>query len=441
MWSKLQLATGLSLLHCTISFAQTVDFRRDVAPILRSNCLPCHNAQRNYAGLRIETAPLARKAIVAGQPDQSKLYTTMETPTGKPGAMPPGGPQVPKAQRDVIRQWIATGAAWPEGETLNTGPVAKLDEKTLVEQLRKRIMSASKETSASQMKAYKAPIPETVASFEMVAIPGGEFVMGTPATEKGRRPDEGPQHKVKLEPFWMQKHEVTWDEYRLFMFANQAGEKQGVDPAVDAVSRPTRPYVEMSFGMGINGYPAISMTQHAANKYAQWLSARTGHFYRLPTEAEWEYACRANSPEPSNLSEYAWFAQNSNGKYEKVGTKKLNAWGLHDMLGNVMEWTLDQYTADYSQWKDPVTWMPWVRSTRPYPHTARGGSWNDEADNLRCGARTASDASWKMQDPQLPKSIWYLTDAQWLGFRLVRPLKVPSAEEMFRYWNNGVEVE
>jgi formylglycine-generating enzyme required for sulfatase activity len=430
------------LAACAVAaYGQTLDFRRDVAPILRANCLPCHNAQRNYAGLRIDTPALARKAIVPGNPDQSKLYTSMELPTGKPGAMPPGGPQVAKGQRDVIRQWIGAGAAWPEGESLNTGPIAKLDEKTVIEQLRKRIVSASKENTAAQMKAYKAEIPGTIGSFEMVVVPGGEFTMGTPPTEKGRRADEGPQHKVSLEPFWMQKFEVAWDEYRLFMFSNQAGEKQGADPAVDAISRPTRPYVEMSFGMGINGYPAISMTQHAANKYAQWLSARTGHFYRLPTEAEWEYACRAGAPEPANLSEYAWFSQNSNGKYEKVGTKKPNAWGLHDMLGNVMEWTLDQYTPDYSQWKAPVTVMPWLRPTKPYPHTARGGSWNDESDGCRCGARTASDASWKMQDPQLPKSIWYLTDAQWLGFRLVRPLKVPSAEEMFRYWNNGVEVE
>ena len=151
-------------------------------------------------------------------------------------------------------------------------------------------------------------------------------------------------------PFWMQAHEVTWDEYRLFMFATQGGEIAHKDELVDAVSRPTKPYVEMSFGMGIDGFPAISMTQHAANKYAEWLSARTGEFYRLPTEAEWEYACRAGTTtefhfgdDASQLGDYAWYAANSEGKYQKVGTKKPNAWGLYDMLGNVMEWTLDQY--------------------------------------------------------------------------------------------------
>jgi formylglycine-generating enzyme required for sulfatase activity len=249
---------------------------------------------------------------------------------------------------------------------------------------------------------------------------------------------------VKVDPFWMGTHEVTWDEYRLFMFSQLANETKGKDENLDAISRPTRPYVEMSFGMGLNGYPAISMTQHAANKYAQWLSAKTGQFYRLPTEAEWEYACRAGTTtaysfgdDPSKINDYAWYGDNTNGKYEQVGKKKPNPWGLYDMHGNVAEWTLDMY-GPYSG-TDQAN--PYVRSTKTYPQVVRGGSWVDPATQLRCGARLASDASWKMQDPQLPKSIWYLTDAQFLGFRLVRPLKVPTVEEMYRYWNNGVENE
>jgi formylglycine-generating enzyme required for sulfatase activity len=135
------------------------------------------------------------------------------------------------------------------------------------------------------------------------------------------------------------------------------------------------------------------------------------------------------------LADYAWYAADSGGKYQKVETKKPNAWGLYDMLGNVMEWTLDQY----APYPNSEQTNPWVRATQPYPHAVRGGSWNDPADAVRCTARVASDASWKQQDPQLPKSIWYQTDAQWLGFRLVRPAKVPSPEEMFKYWNSGVE--
>jgi formylglycine-generating enzyme required for sulfatase activity len=272
----------------------------------------------------------------------------------------------------------------------------------------------------------------------MMAIPAGEFQMGSPATDPLHKKDEQPQHKVRLDAFWMQAHEVTWDEYRLFMFATQGGEIARKDELVDAVSRPTRPYVEMSFGMGINGFPAISMTQHAANKYAEWLSARTGEYYRLPTEAEWEYACRAGTnTEPSPLGDYAWYAANSSEKYQKVGTRKPNAWGLYDMLGNVMEWTLDQY-APYSA---SAQVNPWVKATKPYPNAVRGGSWNDPPEMVRCAARVASDATWKQQDPQLPKSIWYLTDAQWLGFRLVRPGRVPTPEEMYSYWNSGLEHE
>ena len=135
------------------------------------------------------------------------------------------------------------------------------------------------------------------------------------------------------------------------------------------------------------------------------------------------------------MGDYAWTAANSGGKYEKVATKKPNAWGLYDMLGNAMEWTLDAY----APYKAGAQTNPWVKATAPYPHVARGGSWNDPIDASRCTARVASDASWKQQDPQLPKSIWYMTDAQWLGFRLVRPAKVPTADEMFAYWNSGVE--
>lgn len=294
------------------------------------------------------------------------------------------------------------------------------DEHATVNRIHESIVAHQYEKAAR----YKVTIPNTTVSYEMLSIPAGEFLMGS--THKA---NEEPTHRVRVDAFWMQAHEVTWDEYRLFMF------QKDKDPSVDAVSTPTRPYMEMSFGMGINGYPAISMTQHAANKYAEWLSAKTGEFYRLPTEAEWEYACRGGGDDPTPLGDYAWYAANSKSKYQQVATRKPNAWGLFDMLGNVMEWTLD----GYAPYNAAAQTNPWVRPTGPYPHAVRGGSWNDPADMVRCTSRVASDASWKEQDPQLPKSIWYMTDAQWLGFRLVRPARVPAAEEMYRYWNSGVE--
>jgi formylglycine-generating enzyme required for sulfatase activity len=313
-----------------------------------------------------------------------------------------------------------------------------------VRQIRARIEERGKKTAGGPPKAYKVTIPNTTFSYGMAPVPAGEFLMGSAGP--GAAKDEQPQHQVRLDAFWMQTHEVTWDSYLMFMFADQAKERDRPDPLVDAQSRPTGPHLEMSFGRGNSGFPAISMTQYAANKYAQWLSAKTGEYYRLPTEAEWEYACRAGTATgigAGQLGDYAWYAKNSpvpdftDGTYHKIGTKKPNAWGLYDMLGNVMEWTLDQY-APYTA--APAV-NPWVKATAPYPHAVRGGSWNDDEDRVRCTVRVASNADWKKQDPQLPKSIWYMTDAQWLGFRLVRPATLPSAEEMYRAWNSGVELD
>jgi formylglycine-generating enzyme required for sulfatase activity len=318
-----------------------------------------------------------------------------------------------------------------------------LDPKELaaVQKIRARIEEQARKAPGGPPAAYKVTIPNTTVTYGMAPVPGGEFLMGS--ADPG---NEQPQHKVRLDAFWMQTHEVTWDSYLMFMFADQAKETDHPDAIVDALSRPTGPHLEMSFGRGNNGFPAISMTQHAANKYAEWLSAKTGEYYRLPTEAEWEYACRAGSPTgipAAQLGDYAWFVTNSptgtfsGGTYHPIGTKKPNAWGLYDMLGNVMEWTLDQYTP----YANAEAENPWVRSTTSYPHAVRGGSWHDEAAKVSCTVRVASQAAWKMLDPQLPKSVWYMTNAQWLGFRLIRPAKLPPAEEMYRAWNNGVQMD
>ncbi len=318
-----------------------------------------------------------------------------------------------------------------------------------------RITANPNPGSAAEMKAYTNTIPGTRVSYGMVPIPAGEFVMGSPDSEAGHKPDEAPQHKVQISPFWMGQMEVTWNEYELFMYPDEekrtratlASDPNG-DKLADAVTHPSKPYVEMSFGMGKDGFPAISMTQHGANKYCQWLSAKTGQFYRLPTEAEWEYACRAGTTttyffgdDASKLPEYAWFEQNSDFKYQKVGKKKPNPWGLYDIYGNVVEWTLDQYDPNYYKECSATTPVidPWNKATKPYPHAVRGGSWDDESVMCRSAARRGSDRSWKMQDPQLPKSVWYFSDAQWIGFRIVRPLKIPTAVEMQKYWTSGVE--
>jgi formylglycine-generating enzyme required for sulfatase activity len=351
-----------------------------------------------------------------------------------------------------VYNWSGAGCT---AGAFGTLPSLADNDNVTIPDIYSRITERLTVTNATDMKPYTNVIPGTAVPYVMLPIPGGEFEMGSPDSEAGRKPDEGPQHKVKIEPFWMEQCEVTWSEYELFMYNDEERRMRSTlptdaaaDKIADAVTHPSKPYVEMSFGMGKEGYPAISMTHHAANKYCQWLSAKTGQFYRLPTEAEWEYACRAGTTtayffgnDPGKLGDYAWFEQNSDFKYQKVGKKKPNPWGLYDVYGNVLEWVLDQYDPDYYKQcaSQGVVEEPWNKATKPYPHSARGGSWDDEAVKCRSAARRGSERAWKMTDPQLPKSIWYLSDAQWIGFRIIRPLKVPPPEELQKYWTSGTE--
>jgi formylglycine-generating enzyme required for sulfatase activity len=302
-----------------------------------------------------------------------------------------------------------------------------------------------------EMKTYTELIEHTPAKIEMSPIPGGKFAMGSPEQEVDRAEDEGPVHEVEISPFWMSKYEITWNAYEVWMSDTDILRRQvlGVkankrDKLADEyqLTQPTKPYTDMTFGMGKRDYPAICMTQHAARTFCKWLSAKTGRYYRLPSEAEWEYACRAGTKtaysfgdNPSQLDEYAWHYENSQDKYHKVGQKKPNPWGLYDMHGNVAEWVLDQYGEDgYRQHeaKDPL-----VIPRTLYPRVVRGGSWDESPEVLRSAARMESSEDWKAQDPQSPQSIWYHTDALGVGFRIVRPLVEPSEEEKAAKWDKS----
>jgi formylglycine-generating enzyme required for sulfatase activity len=295
----------------------------------------------------------------------------------------------------------------------------------------------------ADFKPYSETIPDTKVSFDMVPIPGGTFTMGSPANEAGRGADEGPQVSVTISPFYMSAHELTWDEYDLFAFRKRTPLQPGQTPsAADAVTKPTPPYADETWGFGKGKQPALGMTWHAAAEYCRWLSAKTGKLYRLPTEAEWEYAARAGTTTPwtsgadaASLDGVAWFAKNSQGQPHPVGMKKPNAWGLYDMEGNVAEWTLDQYDprryaslASQKSLIDPVL----VPGVARYPHVVRGGSYDDDPEQLRNAARRFSKPEWSRRDPQQPQSIWWHTDAIFVGFRIVEPVQETDALKGFR---------
>jgi len=297
------------------------------------------------------------------------------------------------------------------------------------------------ENGSDVWEPYSEEINGSNVFIDMVPVQGGIYQMG---------PD---LHDVKVDSFWMSKHEITWEQYDLFakevisdLEHQIKSQTENLGISVDAISIPTPPYVDMSFGMGRENRPAISMTHYAAVMFTKWLSAKTGRFYRLPTEAEWEYACRAGSDseyhhdQPSELNDYDWFASNSNGSYNPVGTKEPNAFGLYDMQGNVAEWTMDQYVEDYhDQLERDIAVNPWFKPQTLYPRSVRGGSWMDEAGDAHCARRRGSQERWKILDPQLPKSLWWHTNARFLGFRIVRPKVTPSPDEMEKYWIEAME--
>jgi formylglycine-generating enzyme required for sulfatase activity len=285
-------------------------------------------------------------------------------------------------------------------------------------------------------KPYALRLPGSDLEYGMVPIQGGSFKMGSAVTEKNRKADEGPQKQISVSAFWMGAFEVTHDQFALF----HRDETISQGSKVDAVTRPTAQYIDLSWNMGKDGgYPVNSMSQDAALMFCRWLYEKTGDFYRLPTEAEWEYACRAGSQttyffgnDPALLGQYAWLKTNSKNKYQKVGQKKPNPWGLYDILGNVSEWTLDQYSEKYfdtASASDPV-----IKPGSRYPRSIRGGSYLDDASVLRSAARQHSEADWNIRDPQYPKSRWWLTDGMFVGFRVIRPLNQPSKEEAENFY-------
>ena len=289
------------------------------------------------------------------------------------------------------------------------------------------------QNATDSFKAYEQKVPGSALQFTMVPIQAGSFLMGSGSNEKNRNADEGPQKNIHISAFWMGAFEVSRDAFDAFYKDETIPQN-----TVDAVTRPSAQYIDFSLGMGKEGgYPVNSLSQYAALMYCRWLYTQTGIFYRLPSEAEWEYACRAGSTtayyfgnDSSLLGKYAWYAGNSDNKFQKAGQKLPNAWGLYDMLGNVSEWTLDHYDEKALEKLADKTSDPQpLFSTARYPKVLRGGGYTDDASQLRIANRIKSDPVWNRRDPQIPRSKWWITDAPSIGFRIIRPLHQPTKEE------------
>lgn len=273
-------------------------------------------------------------------------------------------------------------------------------------------------------------------SFDMVLIPAGNFRMGSPANEAGRKDDEGPQHEVRLDSFYLCTTETTIELFmayyqetvsakRDFITTQEAQQENGKSGDIDAITGPTPVYGDMTMGYE-NKHPAMGMTWHNAMTFCRWLSKNTGKEYRLPTEAEWEYACRAGTDnvfgvtsDPEQLKEFAWYDATADNETNAVGKKKPNAWGLYDMLGNVREWVYDFYSPD--AYKQAAANAPAVNPKGPESgqvHVARGGDYNSPAEELRCAARAFEEKWWRSGDPQIPKSMWWLPEMDIIGFRV-----------------------
>lgn len=297
---------------------------------------------------------------------------------------------------------------------------------------------------------FTEQIPGTRVSFEMIALPGGEFTIGSPTSEPYREPDEGPQRRIRISPFWIGKAEVSWDEYGAFI--NQCGAQgrtedqyaaRGVDAKIDVITGPTPAYGNPDQGWGKGQRPAITMTHYAAEQYCKWLSKVTGKTYRLPTEAEWEYSARANTAgayffpgdpkkytsrgfwnrftgiDTTTINSYVIYAGNSGMMTHPPDQVKPNPFGLVHTLGNVKEFCLDSYQPDiYSTWQDGALDPCGPMNGKEY--VVRGGSYKDDAADVRIANRdhTHFDA-WMMTDPQIPKSLWWYSDNNEVGFRVV----------------------
>lgn len=221
----------------------------------------------------------------------------------------------------------------------------------------------------------------TKSGVQMVALPGGEFTMGN---DRGNR-DEAPAHQVRLSPFLIDKFEVTQAMFKQAQLPNPSHWQENPEKPVERVR-----WIDAK--RYCNERSLLEQLQPCYNEKTQgWDCNYSASGYRLPTEAEWEYACRAGEPlndeRPEKLRQYAWFADNAEQKTHIVGQKKPNAFGICDLCGNVSEWCEDVYSPTYYK-ESPAADPPGPTSPgKDVKRVIRGGSWKSSASQCRAAAR------------------------------------------------------
>lgn len=245
--------------------------------------------------------------------------------------------------------------------------------------------SAASSAAAGTVKTYVETLPDSVVKVNMVGLPAGSVTIGA--------------KKVAVKSFWIADLETPWEAFDVFLASGAPSPAYDQTTySADAIVRPSKSYILPDLGWGHHGYPAINVSFLNATMFCRWLSSKTGKKYRLPTEAEWEYACRADSktePTKAELPKLAWYGAT---RTHPVGKKLPNGWKLYDMLGNVGEWATDLAGK-------PVLCGP---------------TFKDPLAKIKPSTRAYQVPAWQETDPQLPKSRWWLSDGNFCGFRIVR---------------------
>lgn len=250
--------------------------------------------------------------------------------------------------------------------------------------------SVIKSKPQPSMVPFSVSLPGSAVKLEMMPVAGGKTTIGGKS--------------VIVKPYYIAKFETTWESIDAFTASGPPHPNYDMTPfGPDAIARPSKSYILPDLGWGHNGYPGINLSITNATMFTRWLSKVTKKKFRLPSEIEWEVACKGGvsktwkAPSTADVDKMAWHSGNARDMTHPVGKKLANNLGLFDMLGNVGEWAID------AEGKEVIC----------------GGTFLDKAPEMNPFTRKRYSPDWQMGDPQLPKSRWWLSDGPFCGFRVV----------------------